>query len=78
LQYSRFKKWKDGDFKVTPAQLPTHLEALRGSDQPRHLTRAALEQTIGDPLYPGIEGWWIAKEKDMVSLYSSKMFIVSN
>ena len=29
--------------------------------QPALLARAMLEQTIGDPLYPGIETFWIGK-----------------
>jgi len=35
-------------------------------NQPEYLTRAILEQTIGDPLYPGMEMWWIAKNANTV------------
>jgi len=61
LQYDRFEKWKDGNFRVGNPENPTKIEDVRLSDQPKYLTRASLEPTIGDPLFPGIEMWWLAK-----------------
>lgn len=37
------------------------IEDYDKAEQPVLLTRAMLEQSIGDPLYPGIETYWIAK-----------------
>ena len=69
LQYDRFKRWRDGDFKADPYPIldpktgarPTRIEDVNLYLQPEYLTRAHLETTIGDPLYPGIEAGWIAK-----------------
>lgn len=62
LQYERFHNWKDGKFVVgTPFGTKKSIEEYDLQEQPVALTRAALEQTIGDPLYPGIETYWIAK-----------------
>ena len=80
LQYDRFKRWKNGQFGggafpalvaaagtlVAPAKIedvPLHL-------QPEYLTRAHLENTVGDPLYPGIEVYWIAKTVDAYDLFA--------
>lgn len=64
LQYDCFKAWKDGKFSVVEPKRVTKIEDVNLSDQPRYLTRAHLELTIGDPLYPGIEMWWLAKLPD--------------
>lgn len=62
LQYERFRNWKDGKFNVgTPYGTKKSIEEYDLQEQPVALTRAALEQTIGDPLFPGIETYWIAK-----------------
>ncbi|PIL22473.1 hypothetical protein GSI_15161 [Ganoderma sinense ZZ0214-1] len=63
LQYERFRNWKDGKFTVgTPFGTKKSIEEYDLQEQPAILTRAALEQTIGDPLYyPGIETYWIVK-----------------
>jgi len=64
LQYERFKVWAEDDDFTLGHRLPTpkdRLEDVYFYDQPRELTRASLEWTIGDPLYPGIETYWIAK-----------------
>ncbi|EKM50630.1 uncharacterized protein PHACADRAFT_129992 [Phanerochaete carnosa HHB-10118-sp] len=62
LQYDRFQRWKDGNFTVgTKLGTIKVIEDYPIADQPVMLARAALEQTIGDPLYPGIETFWIAK-----------------
>lgn len=68
LQYDRFERWKDGKFTTVEPQHPAKIEDVKASDQPEHLTRAYLEQTIGDPLFPGIEMWWLAKSPDTYDL----------
>ena len=66
LQYERFGNWKDGKFIVgTPFGTKKAIEEYDLQEQPVALTRAALEQTIGDPLFPGIETYWIAKTRDV-------------
>ena len=64
MQYSRFKDWKDGNFIVgEPYGTKSCVEDYKTPDeQTVVLARAMLEQTIGDPLYPGIETYWIAKD----------------
>ncbi|KZT69484.1 hypothetical protein DAEQUDRAFT_726433, partial [Daedalea quercina L-15889] len=63
LQYNRFKNWKDGNFTVgVPYGTKTCVEDYPTDEQTVALARAMLEQTIGDPLYPGIEAYWIAKD----------------
>ena len=71
LQYQRFENWagNDGFHLGDNERLPvpnTKLENLPVGDQPDQLTRAVLESTVGDPLYPGIETYWIAKLKETV------------
>jgi hypothetical protein len=61
LQYSRFKSWRDGKFTNEPFPVKDKIEDYPTVDQPTILARAALEQTIGDPLYPGLEVFWVAK-----------------
>jgi len=63
VQYERFKAWKDGNFAVTipPWRKYNSFEAVPVQYQPRLLTRAALEHTIGEPLYPGLEMYWLAR-----------------
>ena len=62
LQYERFREWKDGNF-IKGEEFGTlkAIEDYKLEEQPAILTRAALEHTIGDPLYPGIETYWIMK-----------------
>lgn len=65
LQYERFRNWKDGKFTLgTPFGTKMSIEEYDLQEQPAVLTRAALEQTIGDPLYPGIEAFWMVKLSD--------------
>ncbi|KAI0027075.1 hypothetical protein K488DRAFT_81233 [Vararia minispora EC-137] len=72
LQYERFRAWKDGDFdKGTPFDKKA-IEDYEVSEQPVMLTRAALETTVGDPLYPGIEMFWIAKLAETYRLEPEK------
>lgn len=69
LQYERFKRWRDGKFETEPypalnpttEKPPARIEDVAISHQPEYLTRAHLETTVGDPVYPGIETYWIAK-----------------
>ncbi|KDQ52189.1 hypothetical protein JAAARDRAFT_703348 [Jaapia argillacea MUCL 33604] len=70
LQYSRFEKWRQGNFKADdpPWKKYTKIEDVPISRQPAFLTRAALEHTTGDPLYPGIEVYWLAKDPSIYIL----------
>ncbi|EDR13863.1 uncharacterized protein LACBIDRAFT_304964 [Laccaria bicolor S238N-H82] len=66
LQHDRFRIWTNDDTFHLPADgvLPIPRERLEDvdlKDQTEELTRAILETAIGDPLYPGIEMYWIAK-----------------
>ncbi|EJF58812.1 hypothetical protein DICSQDRAFT_172636 [Dichomitus squalens LYAD-421 SS1] len=61
LQYERFRDWKDGKFTKGAPFTKKAIEEYDLQEQPIMLTRAILEQSIGDPLYPGIEVYWIAK-----------------
>ncbi len=68
LQYERFKLWKNGVFETKPYPVNktggTKVEKIEDVDiklQPEYLTRAHLETTVGDPVYPGIETYWIVK-----------------
>ncbi|KAJ8591361.1 hypothetical protein M405DRAFT_860602 [Rhizopogon salebrosus TDB-379] len=66
LQYERFAKWKDGEFSPAPAPWNNYssFEEVPISLQPTFLTRAALEHTVGEPLYPGIEMHWSARKPE--------------
>jgi L-lysine epsilon oxidase C-terminal domain len=68
LQYDRFIKWKDGNFTVGALPHGNKIEDVPLPEQPESLTRAHLELTIGDPLLPGIEMWWLAKLPETVGL----------
>jgi hypothetical protein len=66
LQHDRFRLWTNDDNFYLPDDgvlpiPPDRLEDIDLNDQPGELTRAILETAIGDPLYPGIETYWIAK-----------------
>lgn len=65
LQYERFSIWKENDdFHLTgtnPPVPPPKLENIPATNQPEQLTRAILESTTGDPLFPGLEMYWVAK-----------------
>jgi hypothetical protein len=69
LQYDRLQKWQAGAFttgtKTTP---PTNFDDIPIADQPKALTKAALDGTIGAALYPGIEVYWIAENSDVYNL----------
>ncbi|KAF8208007.1 hypothetical protein K438DRAFT_1813258 [Mycena galopus ATCC 62051] len=61
LQFKRFQDFRDGNYKAGDAFSKQAIEEYSAAEQPVMLARAMLEQTIGDPLYPGIEVFWIAK-----------------
>ncbi|KAF9803150.1 hypothetical protein IEO21_09749 [Rhodonia placenta] len=64
LQYSRFEKWAAGTFSADPPRWKDYesIEKVPLQLQPLALTLAALEHSTGDPLYPGLETYWIAKD----------------
>ena len=78
LQYDRFKAWKDGQFTVVEPKRVAKIEDVPLSDQPRYLTRAHLELTVGDPLYPGIEMWWLAKQPQTVGLRYTHFQVIND
>ncbi|KAJ3573932.1 hypothetical protein NP233_g2106 [Leucocoprinus birnbaumii] len=60
LQYERFRLWKDEDKPLpndwkSPESRSDVLEDVQLLNQPDYLTRASLEATNGDPIFPGIE-----------------------
>jgi hypothetical protein len=61
LQFKRFKDWKNGKFEVSSEESHDRIEDYDIEEQPLALTRAMLEQAIGEPLYPGIETFWIMR-----------------
>ncbi|KAL4065368.1 hypothetical protein V8B97DRAFT_2016672 [Scleroderma yunnanense] len=73
LQYNRFKAWKEGNFVTTP--LPwskfTSFDQVPAQEQPAFLTRAALEHTIGEPFFPGLEMTWISRLPEVYILRST-------
>ncbi|KAF8555871.1 hypothetical protein OG21DRAFT_1410233 [Imleria badia] len=64
LQYERFSLWNDGKFasNAVPWKDATELKNVELKYQPACLTLAALDHTVGEPLYPGIEVYWIARD----------------
>ncbi|KAH7909835.1 hypothetical protein BJ138DRAFT_1154305 [Hygrophoropsis aurantiaca] len=73
LQYERFEKWAKGDFVAKKAPWSDYpqdsgLDKVPLNLQPYFLTRAALEHTIGEPLYPGLEVHWSARDPAMYML----------
>jgi len=63
LQYDQLKKWADGEFVTgEPIVPPATFETIDLKDQPAALTTAALQWSIGGPLFPGIECFWIAED----------------
>jgi len=70
LQYSRFQSWRDGDYqsnqpfwKRGDGRAYQTLEEAPLQIRPWLQTLAALEHSIGDPLYPGIEMYHLAKDR---------------
>ncbi|KAG8908747.1 hypothetical protein FRB99_002985 [Tulasnella sp. 403] len=69
LQYERLEKWSQGQFKTgTKPHVYDNFDDIPLKDQPHALRFAALEWTIGAPLYPGIECYWIAEFGEMYDL----------
>jgi peptidoglycan hydrolase-like protein with peptidoglycan-binding domain len=61
FQYDRMEQWADGNFIADWKGEPPEraLEDLPLSERPMALTRAALEDCIGGPFYPGIESTYL-------------------
>ncbi|KAG1743607.1 uncharacterized protein EDB91DRAFT_1335740 [Suillus paluster] len=74
LQYQRFLQWKRGQFLASDAPWSrfTEFDEVPPALQPSFLTRAALEHTVGEPLYPGIEVYWAAREPKMYLFDTSR------
>lgn len=68
LQYDRLIKWSKGEFTKHPPNRYTSFDEIPLKDQPAALTKAALEATIGAPLFPGIEMSWNAELSETYQL----------
>jgi hypothetical protein len=69
LQYHRLAKWSRGEFVTGDPIIPhSSFDEIPPRDQPAALTKAALEWSIGAPLYPGIEVYWVAEFDQMYKL----------
>lgn len=69
LQYDRLQKWSQGDFKTGEPTVPYEsFDKIPLDEQPEALTQSALEWSIGAPLYPGIETYWVTQRKDIYKL----------
>lgn len=65
LQYDRLQKWSEGRFSTgEPEDVYESFDQIPLEKQPEALTKSALEWSIGAPLYPGIETFWIAQFHD--------------
>jgi hypothetical protein len=64
LQYDRMHKWALGQFTTGEKKIYEKFEDIPLQQQPAALAKAALQWTIGTPLYPGIEMWWKAESPD--------------
>lgn len=69
LQHDRLKKWSEGKF-VTGEKVKVYksFDDIPLAEQPHALTFAALEWSVGAPLYPGIECFWVAEFGEMYDL----------
>ena len=68
LQYDRIVKWSKGEFTKVHVRKYKSFDQIPLEEQPAALTRAALEATIGSPLYPGIEMSWNAEHSETYDL----------
>ena len=70
LQYDRLVKWSEGYFAKNKEKnhVPESFDLIAVEDQPTALTKAALEATIGAPLFPGIEISWNAEKSSTYNL----------
>ncbi|CCO33622.1 hypothetical protein BN14_07706 [Rhizoctonia solani AG-1 IB] len=75
LQYDRLAKWANGQFKTgDPEVIYESFDVIPLKDQPEALTRAALEWSVGVPLYPGIEVYWGAELENKYNLGAKYRF----
>ena len=68
LQYDRLVKWSKGEFTKIDVTDYKHFDDIPVDKQPAALTEAALEATIGAPLFPGIELSWNAEKSEIYQL----------
>lgn len=69
LQHDRLTKWSQGNF-ITGHHISPYVSfhKIPVQEQPMALTTAALEWSIGAPLYPGIEVYWPVQFDEMYKL----------
>lgn len=69
-QYSKFSKWRDGDFVAGEVEQIRPLKRLSPEDQVDALQRAALEPAVGGGFCPGVEASYIlAQAKTYVGAF---------
>ncbi|KAG8908749.1 hypothetical protein FRB99_002987 [Tulasnella sp. 403] len=69
LQYDRLKKWSQGQFEnKTRPPVYNKFDDIPLQQQPDALAHAGIEWTVGAPLYPGIECYWVAEFGEMYDL----------
>jgi len=69
LQFDRLTVWSEGNFVTGSAYVPPKtLEEIPVDEQPFALTKAALQWSVGAPLYPGIEVFWHAEYSNKYKL----------
>lgn len=64
-QYSRLKKWAEGDFTTGQIVAKKAFDKLNLSEQIEALNQAPLEECLGGPFHPGIELTWPMRVKIM-------------
>ncbi|CAE7151084.1 unnamed protein product [Rhizoctonia solani] len=67
LQYDRLKKWAgpEKNFTIGVEEVPYEsFDKIPLDEQPSALTKAGLEWSIGAPMYPGIEVYWVAQRDE--------------
>ncbi|KAG8993009.1 hypothetical protein FRB90_000814, partial [Tulasnella sp. 427] len=69
LQHDRLENWSKGNFMTgEKPKVYTSFDDIPLVEQPSALTFAALEWSVGAPMYPGIECYWIAEFGEMYDL----------
>ncbi|WP_108869074.1 LodA/GoxA family CTQ-dependent oxidase [Aquimarina aquimarini] len=64
-QYSRLKKWAEGDFTIGEPIVQKPFNQLTVEEQINALNQAPLEECLGGPFHPGIELTWPMRIKIM-------------
>ena len=65
-QYAWLRQWKDGFYEADWNGTPP-VPAANANPAPEELDRAALENCVGGPFYPGIESGWLIRNPAVYS-----------